>query len=390
MHQPSFTSVNRDAWVEVDLDALEENVREIRSWLSPGTEFMAVVKSDAYGHGAVGIAPILMVSGATWLGVASVDEGVQLRETGIKGPILVLSPCPFWAISAALEASLTFTVTSASQARDLAKMARRYGKRAMVHLKVDTGMHRLGVSPSLVRDVTGQILADPALELAGIFSHLARSDDMGTTQAQNLCFQEVLATILDVGATQALIHLASGEAARRAPDTHYDLVRVGLYLYGLEPKTISRVVRPIMSVRARINHLQVIDAGESVGYDLTWTANRISRIASIPIGYADGVDRQLSNRITGLLMGVRIQQVGLISMDQMLFDVTDAPEAQEGDVITLIGQEHGSASKVVPSVAADRCLYLATWAKLLNSITYELACCLRVRLPRIYTRARPT
>jgi len=181
-----------------------------------------------------------------------------------------------------------------------------------------------------------------------------------------------------------LLHLASGEAARRFPDTHYDMVRVGLYLYGLEPAVVSNVVSPALSLRGRINHLQDIDAGESVGYGLTWTAPRRTRLASIPIGYADGVDRSLSNRMEGLCTGKRIKQVGRISMDQMLFDITDVPQAQIGDVITLIGSESGS---VANNAAQDR-LHLADWASMLDTITYELACRLRVRLPKIYTRSR--
>ncbi len=173
-----------------------------------------------------------------------------------------------------------------------------------------------------------------------------------------------------------LFHLASGDAARRFPETHYDMVRAGLILYGLEALEASKLVSPAMSVRARINHLSEIEAGESVGYGWTWTAKRRTRLASIPIGYADGVDRRLSNRLTALLLGKPIAQVGRISMDQMLFDITDVPEAQETDVITLIGAD------------GEQKIELATWATMLDTITYELACRMRVRLPRIYTRHR--
>jgi alanine racemase len=177
---------------------------------------------------------------------------------------------------------------------------------------------------------------------------------------------------------ETIFHLASSEATTRFPQCHYDMVRVGLYLYGLEPNTVSDSLQPAMSVRARINHTSTVAKGERVGYGHTWQAKRHSRLAAIPIGYADGVDRGLSNQMKGLLMGKVISQVGRISMDQMLFDITDVPEAEEGDVITLIG--------CAASAAEQNSLYLSDWACLLDTITYELACRMRVRLPRIYTR----
>jgi alanine racemase len=243
-------------------------------------------------------------------------------------------------------------------------------------------MHRLGVAPDKLSDLLSSIYASPRFELVGIFSHLAKADDAEFTAFQNEKFKSVLASLPASGGKAPLLHLASGDAARRFPETHYDMARVGLYLYGLEPVVVSDVVSPILSVRARINHIQEITAGESVGYGLIWTADRPTRLASIPIGYADGVDRGLSNRMEGLFMGKRIKQVGRISMDQMLFDISDVSQAQEGDVITLIGMD-----TVANNSNPDR-LHLADWAGMLDTITYELACRLRVRLPRIYTRSR--
>lgn len=386
--QSSLTSLHRDAWVEVDLGALEHNLQVIRTWISPQTALMAVVKSDAYGHGAAGVAPMMAASGAQCFGVASVDEGRQLRAAGIGLPVLILSPCPFWAVSKAIEADLQLTVTAESQVPDIDDAARQLQKPALVHVKVDSGMHRLGVHPSKLSSLLSSIYSRPAIKLAGVFSHLAMADDEAVTKRQNEVFQRAIEQVKATPGFQ--VHLASGEAARRFAWTHYNMVRVGLYLYGLEPKVISDAVSPALSVRARINHLQQIEEGESAGYNLTWTAQRPSRLASIPIGYADGVDRRLSNRMEGLLMGRRIRQVGLISMDQMLFDITDVPEAQPGDVITLIGSESGppAAERAKTKSAEDSSLYLATWASMLDTITYELACRLRVRLPRIYTRSK--
>jgi alanine racemase len=385
--QPIVASVRRDAWVEIDLLALEKNVAAIKSWFSPNTRLMAVVKSDAYGHGATGVAAVLTASGATWLGVASVDEGCQLRSAGITQPILLLSPVPSWAIGTALESDLQLTVLNASQVSDIVKETNRTNKPANVHVKVDTGMHRLGAPPEQVGGLLESIANEKSLRLAGIFSHLAKSDDAEVTDRQNQEFKRVLDMVAKGEIKPPLVHLASGDAARRFPETHYDMVRVGLYLYGLEARAVSDVVTAAMSVRGRINHLQTIEAGQSVGYNLTWTAERTTRIASIPIGYADGVDRRLSNKLHALLLGQEIRQIGLISMDQMLFDVTDVADADEGDVVTLIGQEH--APKFRARQGGDKQLYLSDWANLLDTITYELACRLRARMPRMYTRSVP-
>jgi alanine racemase len=382
--QSAVASLRRDAWVEVDLGALEYNITTVRSWLSPGTRIMAVVKSDAYGHGAIGVSEILVASGAHWLGVASVDEGCQLRAAGITKPILILSPSPSWALTTALEADLQITLTSSSQIDDIVDAARRVQRTAKIHVKVDTGMHRLGIRPETILSVLSAIAQHTELRLTGIFSHLAKADDEGTTSFQNSCFKRVITQVREAGCQPDLVHMASSDATRLFPDTHYDMVRPGLILYGLESRVVSNIVKPAMSVRARINHIQEIQAGESVGYNLTWTASRSTRIASIPIGYADGLDRGLSNSMQGILLGNRIQQVGLISMDQMLFDITDVPQAQDGDVITLLGCE--SANAAAGPGEHSHTLYMASWAKQLDTITYELACRMRARMPRIYTR----
>lgn len=382
--QPIVASVRRDAWVEIDLGAIEYNVGVVRSWLKPGTRMMAVVKGDGYGHGAVGVSEVLVASGADWLGVASVDEGCQLRAAGISSPILLLSPAPAWALTTAIESDLQLTITAPSQIDDIVEVARRLQRIAKVHVKVDSGMHRLGVLPKNIISVFEKLTKHSEIKIKGLFSHLAKADDCDCTSMQNEVFQRVQADITQRGWRPDLVHLASSDATRLFAETHYDMVRPGLILYGLESRVVSKVVKPALSVRGRINHMQDIDEGQSVGYNLTWTAQRQTRIASIPIGYADGVDRGLSNNIEGILHDKRVRQIGLISMDQMLFDITDVPEAQEGDVITLIGTEAKHAG--VGPGEHEHTLYLSHWANKLDTITYELACRLRARMPRIYTR----
>lgn len=400
--QANLTSIRRDAWVEVDLNAIELNLKFIRSRLtspikgiSPdiappacqGPRLMAVVKSDGYGHGAASVAELLEASseGIDWLGVASIDEGTQLRASGIKLPVLILSPTPSWAITTALENNLDITLTSEKQIRDVAACGK-----ARVHLKIDTGMHRLGVQFEKLEDTLKLIKSLENLELVSVYSHLAKAANEEAVTVQNQLFSQAV-ELTKKHFANTFFHLASSEATA-FPQVHYDLVRVGLYLYGLQPDTVSPdlALRPALSVRARINHINKIAAGQSVGYSWTWTAKKETLLASIPIGYADGVDRGLSNRMQGLLMGKKINQVGRISMDQMLFDITDVPEAQEGDVITLIGSDNEMAKieTAKKTTSTQTTLTLSQWAETLDTITYELACRLRTRLPRVYTRTK--
>ena len=396
-HQIAVLPGKRDAWVEVDLNAVRSNLDLIKGWVAAGdkevasknkkTQIMAVVKSDAYGHGAVQVAGVLVPSGVDWLAVASVDEGIELRATFPQVPILILSPTPTHALAAALEHNLDITVTSTRAVQLVAQAAVESNARARIHLKVDTGMHRLGC-PALQADaLVAEIRGFHSLELISVFSHLAKASEFAATCQQQQVFENALQTIRYADASVAndthgvprrtnfLTHLASSEATRLFPETHYDLVRTGLYLYGLESRTVSDKLTPAISVKARINQIIEIEAGESVSYGFTWTAERQTRLANLPLGYADGIDRGLSNRISALCLGREIRQVGTISMDMMVFDITDVPEIAEGDTVTLIGRD------------GEQARYLADWALILDSITYELACRLRLRLPRRFIGA---
>ncbi len=376
----NLTSFCHEAWAEINLAALKHNVKVIQSWLKPPSQLMAVVKTDAYGHGISGVASVLAAAKVNWFGMITVDEGCQLRQLGIKKPALVLSPAPACTIIPALESQLHLTVTSSSQIQDIARAASQINQVAYVHVKVDTGTHRLGVSINKLPEVLDALKNSSWVKLVGLFSHLAKAREEEFTCYQNKIFKKAIQDTINAGCKPQVFHLACGEAARHFPDTHYDLARVGLYLYGLEPTCVSDVVSPVLSLRAKITNCKDIDAGEAVGYNLTWKAERPSRLASISIGYADGVDRRLSNCISAILKDKLIKQVGLIGMNQMLFDITDVPAAREGDIITLIGgQEVPSQSGFKP-----HCLHLATWATLLDTITYDVACRLRVRLPRVY------
>ncbi len=382
--QLTVSSICRDAWVEVDLANIEFNVKTIRSWLNETqTGLMAVVKSDGYGHGANEVGQAALSAGATWLAVATVKEGVELRAVNHATPILLLGPIPARSVPTAVENNLDLTIASRADLQDAQAVANQINRNVRLHLKIDTGMHRLGVSPDDVESLVRQIESEPNLELISVFSHLAKADQLEFTKKQDDCFCAVLQNLsqqfpklLRSDGGKVLAHIASGDAARHNRFTQHDMVRAGLNLYGLEARTVSDIVKPALSIRGRINSLREIEPGEAVGYSLTWQAKEKARIASIPIGYADGVDRGLSNRIEGLLHGKKVKQVGVISMDQMLFDVTAVPESALGDTLTLIGTD------------GEHSIQLASWANMLDTITYELACRMRVRLPRIYTHGQ--
>lgn len=381
---------HRDAWVEIDLGNLEKNIRTIKNYLleNQGEEspsaLMGIVKADAYGHGAIVVAEILQATGVQWLGVASVDEGKQLRGAGITLPILVLSPCPGWSISSALEGNLDLAVTSLAQLEEIARQADEKNKICRIHLKIDTGMHRLGFRPNFFQNIFEILDVHPQLKLISLFSHLAKAADLATTTKQNAMFEHAIKMFEQAGHSPEFVHLASSEAAKRFPFVRHDMVRVGLHLYGLEPRTTSAELEPVMAVRARVNQINYVEAGETIGYGLTWRAQRTTVLASIPIGYADGIDRRLSNRMKALIGGKLINQVGIISMDQMLFDVTDIDHVEEGDVVTLIGSED-CADFQAPGYLSSS-IYLADWASMLDTITYELACRLKIRLQRVVNR----
>jgi alanine racemase len=374
----------RDAWVEVDLTCLEKNVQTIKSWLKQHAEqagvnvpqIMAVIKAAAYGHGAVSIAEVLSACGISWLAVASVDEGSELRKAGCKLPILILAPIPLWAVASALKQNLDLTVSSLYQLQELSQHLANYKGSIPVHLKLDTGMHRLGMNMADTEKAIVLLKESKKFKLVSVFSHLAIATKYETTKRQKENFDSFISLFRKADYQPDFYHLACCEATKVFPFTYYDFVRVGLYLYGMEPNVPSSELSPIMSVRGRINQINSIEKGETVGYGLTWKSERATRLANIPIGYADGVDRRLSNKMQGLLHGKLIDQVGTISMDQMLFDITDIPHAKEGDVITIIGSDDYS----------EAALYLSTWANELGTMVRELSCRLHMRLPIIYTR----
>lgn len=383
---PSFRSLpaqsRRDAWIEINLGAIEQNARAIRQQVPSHVDLMAIVKADAYGHGASMVLPTLQASGVKMAGVASMDEALHLRQAGLRLPILVIGVVPDWAVQAAADEEIQLTIFDTHHLDSLRKAYQQDHIPFKVHVKVDTGMHRIGIAWDQAAAFIKHCRTLPFIQLEGIFSHFADSHDATLSAQQLERWQQVCAAIHPL---PRYVHISnSGHALcpnAFAGDSAAlnNLARLGIafFGYGNHPHNTALKLRPAMSVKARILHIQDVAPGTGISYCHTYHApeGRTTRIATVPIGYADGVPRKLSGQITGLLAGQRVPQVGNITMDQMMLDITTVPEAVVGDTITLVGQD-----------ALNEAIWLDDWAKKAGTIEYELMCALRVRLPKTYTR----
>lgn len=364
------------AWVEIDLAALSHNVQQILSLVSPQTELMAVVKADAYGHGAVTVAQTVLQSGATWLGVATIPEGIELREAGIKAPILVLGATHTADQIRAIEHwQLQPTLCTPKQALVYAESARR--SILPVHIKLDTGMSRLGTPCEQAVEFVQLVKRLPNLAIASIYSHLATAEDLDPTirqQQQQRYETAIRACGYDLTGEHPRFHLANSAGTLVDPSLHYDMVRTGLLLYGLYPAEHFRSrldLRPVMQVKARVTQVKTIQPGTGVSYGYRFIADRETQIAVVGIGYADGVPRNLSSKMKVLVRGQQAAQIGSITMDQLMLDVSHIPALQEGEVVTLLGQDGNE------KILAD------DWANLLGTISWEILCGFKHRLPRV-------
>ncbi len=373
-NRSSYLNTHRDAWVEVNLDNIEKNILLLKKYLKPGSKLFAVVKADAYGHGAVMIAPVLLASGVDFLGVSSIDEGLQLREAKINAPILVLGAVPVWSFDWAATNNISVSVFSEEHIQACKQTFEKTKIKPKVHVKIDTGMNRIGVRPDKAVEFIKKIQACDFIELEGIFTHFATAETESYAFEQYKKFNSVIEKIDTTG---LLIHCCNTAAVICYKNFEYNMARVGVGIYGLQPDltegTVPPGLLPAMSLRGRITNIHIASKGEGVSYSHTFETQKPTKIATIPIGYADGVFRGLSNKIYGIVHGKKVRQIGNITMDQMMFDITDC-DAQEGDIITLLGKD------------GDEQIDIDEWAKILNTIHYELTCSLRVRLPRVYTR----
>jgi alanine racemase len=362
----------RPTVAEVDLGAIRHNVRALKP---PEAELMAVVKANAYGHGDVPVATAALEAGARWLGVALVEEGIRLREAGIEAPVLVLTEFPPGSAKDALAAELTPTLYTDGGLEALAGAAGALGRSVGVHLKVDTGMHRVGLPPPRAASFAGAI-RDRGLDLEGLWTHFAMSDvpDDPTTRRQLERFLEVVSELADAGFRPRYRHAANSGAAISLPESHLDLVRVGIAMYGLAPGPgLGGAVdlRPAMSLRSRVTMVKRVGAGEGISYGLRYAPVREATIATVPVGYADGYLRSLSATGRVLIGGRRYPIAGTITMDQLMVDCGD-DRVGAGAEVVLFGEQEGAR------ISADE---VGSWA---GTIGYEIVCAVSERVPREY------
>jgi alanine racemase len=368
----------RPAWGQVDLDAVRANARALAAAAAPA-QLLAVVKADGYGHGAVPVAQAALDAGATWLGVALVEEGRVLRDAGIDAPVLVLSePAPD-AASAVVAARLTPVVYTELGIEALAKAvaAATPDRPLPVHLKVDTGMHRVGCAPDQARALVEAVSARPELTLEGLCTHFAVADepDRSETRAQLEQFDALIDELEQRGLRPPIVHAANSAALLAFPEARFDLVRVGIALYGVPPAATlaDRIeLTPVLSLRAQVTHVKELPAGARVSYGLRYALPRPGRVATVPVGYADGVPRNLGTRGGEVLIhGHRYPIAGAVTMDQLMVDVGDDP-VQVGDEVVLLGRQ------------GDDTVTATEWSEHLGTIAYEIVTGIGPRVPRRY------
>lgn len=368
----------RPVWAEVDLDVVRANVRTLKELVAPAA-LCAVVKADGYGHGAVAVSRAALDAGADCLAVALVEEGVLLREAGIDAPALVLSePVPA-AAEAVVAHRLTPVVYTATAIDALAKAVRTHGasEPLPVHLKVDTGMHRVGCDPADALELAAQVFDRAELVLAGVCTHFAVADEPGNdyTAGQQRAFDDVLAQLRERGLPTGVVHACNTAGAITRPQAHYDMVRFGIGIYGVAPSVaLAGAVDlvPALSVKASVAHVHALPAGARLSYGLRYETSKPTTVATVPIGYADGVPRELADHGGEVLIGGhRCPMAGTVTMDQLMVDVGDQAVAV-GDEVVLIGRQ------------GDEVITAQDWADLMDTIPYTIVCGVGPRVPRRY------
>lgn len=361
-----------NTYAEIDLEAIKRNIGEIRKLIPASTKFMAVVKANAYGHGAPAVARAAISAGADYLSVANLKEAMELREAGLIDPILILTESPTSVMDEIVQYQLTQTVYSFSEAKALSDEAVKRRQTAKVHVKVDTGMGRVGVMPSEAAALIQKISSLPNLTIEGLFTHFAKAEDHDDsfTKEQLNKFKQLLPKFSNI----PLKHAANSAATLYHPETHLDLVRVGLLIYGIFPhggrhRPIN--LKPALSFKSRVVYIKKVPPGTPLSYGGIFSTDKETAIATLPVGYADGYSRRLSNRGKVLINGKRYPVVGRVTMDMILVNVGE-DKVNVGDEAVLIGTQG------IESITADEL------ADLDDTISYEIICGIGKRVPRIY------
>ena len=365
----------RTNYCEIDLDAIRHNVGVMRACLKGDTKFLAVVKADGYGHGAVQVARAAIEAGADMLAVAIPEEGEQLRQAGVDAPILVLGGIELQAAEAVVRCDLTQVVFDEARILALNTAGEKLGRTAKVHLKLDTGMCRIGVrTEDEVRALVRLIDSLGHVELTGCFTHMATADEneQADTHRQIARFEALCAAIASVHPGRITRHAANTASIFRYPQAHFDMVRGGIALYGYPPVEEAKGLRPAMRWAARAVYVKTIHPGDRVSYGGLFEAKQETRVMTVPVGYADGYRRGMTGKGCVLVRGKRAPILGRVCMDQIMVDVTDIPDAQAGDEVVLLGAQGNEM------IDADE---MAAW---LGTISYEVICSPSRRVPRVY------
>lgn len=361
----------------IDHDALRWNLRQIRAKVGPEVKILSMVKANGYGHGAVAISQTLASVGGDAFGVATLEEGIELRQAGIRTPILVVAGAYGEQLEQFLSYDLTPTIYEIEGVRILEAAAKRRGKNLNVHLKIDSGMGRLGLLADETNSWIPELKKCSALKLEGVFSHFSHAESVegDYTREQLDIFKRVIQLLRKEGLAPRLVHFANSAATITLPAAYFDMVRPGIMLYGVYPSPAMAnqiLLKPVLSWKTKILQLKKVPPGTSISYGQTFVTNRESMIATLPVGYADGYQRLLSNRGQVLVDGQRAPVVGRVCMDLTMIDVTDIRKVQQGDEVVLLGRQ-GDAE-----ISADE---MAAWA---NTISYEILTSIGVRVPRIH------
>ncbi len=366
------------AWVEVDLDGLRHNIRLIRDWAGPGVRLLLVVKADAYGHGAPEVAKAACDAGVDVLGVATVHEGMELRQAGIGTPILVLSPAPAAEVDEIVEWRLATAVATMEFAHRLSEVSTERGVKSAVHIEVDTGMGRCGVSHEKAADFVTEVVSLPGLRLEGLFTHFPNcaGSDLEFEKEQLRLLRSVVGRLEERRIKPPVLHSANSAALCSLRDSHLDMVRPGLLAYGVYPPGVPRplAVKPAMSFCARLVQVRTLPPGHGISYGSTFVTRRRTRIGVVPVGYGHGYSSLLSNRGEVIVGGVRVPVIGRVTMDMTMVDLSDAPEAGLNDLVVLFGGKDPHRIEV-EEVAATAGL-----------LPYEIMCTIGKRVVRKFLK----
>lgn len=378
----SYTSLvdplqQHSTWAEIDLSAIENNARSLKQLTT--AQLMAVVKADAYGHGAVQSARAAIRGGATWLGVARADEALALREAGIEAAILLLGPPPAGRLQELIDHGISITLGDMAQLEQIEASAQAAGHPAKVHLKLDTGMSRVGFPPERAESLAERLSSSGDLSFEGLFTHFAKADepDRSTTEMQLRRFGRALAVVESRGMRPPLVHAANSAATLRYPESHFDLVRCGIALYGLHPSNDCQLpdpFRPALQWKAQLVRVSGLPPNTGVSYGHEYVTQSTERIGTVSVGYADGLRRVKGNR--ALVGGIEVPVVGRVCMDLCMLQLDRVPNAQRGDEVVLIGRQSG-AQLTAEQVAQS-------W----GTINYEVTCAIGARVPRLYRGER--